>query len=246
MLLSTPLTMPERQIIHRRLEELRPGLAPAKPSQIKQAVMEMFVAFTAGRGQDESETAIVVAKYVEVLSGLPYFAIKRAAQRFEGGHVTADDIGEKKPPSKAFPPSAPQLRMVAEAIVRPHWDEATVGDMLLRAKVDSNQPLSDEEKAKRKAYVERVMKEINAAAAAANMKDATEQAERERMKSETTARRHEEMLLAEYRQQGLEPVFCDADKTIIQSLTGLLRRGWTIQQVDGENVLVQPGHAVRK
>ena len=246
MLLDKPLTRDERLLINTRLKEVAPALAPTTRGKIENIVLGMFVAFAHGGWMNETERKVTIAKYVDVLDGLPYFAIAQAAKRFERHEVDPEEVGGKRDFDAARPPNAVQLRIVAENIARPHRDEATLATMLLRSEVNPDRPISEEEKARRKAHVELVMKEITAAAAAASMNDAAAQAERERMRREDAVRRQEQALLEQYHRAGVEPVYCDKDKTMLQSLTMLLDTGWTIEETGGGGRTLISPTGVRK
>lgn len=60
------------------------------------------------------------------------------------------------------------------------------------------------------------------------------QRERRKMNETNQRRAHE------YRTYGLEPVYANPEKTIVTSLPMLLSKGWRIEQVNGDAILVGP------
>lgn len=236
MLIPEPLTALERQTVESRLRALAGPLAPAKRGEIAAAVRETFAGFLALEG--DAGAAAVVAQYVVTLKGLPLFAIRRACLRFAQGYVTAEELGEKTISNRGRPNTA-QLRIVAEAVVRPHWDEASCASLLLGARVEPPEP-TPEERARTAAAIEAKHAELTARLAQSNLEEGQrELADRERART-TAGRRDREAREAEYRARGLEPVYADPARTIVVSLPMMLASGATIEEVDGVPTLVRP------
>lgn len=236
MIVPVGLSAIEREMVIKRLRVLAAGLGPAENRLIKSAVLELFSGMAATES-DDLGAAATAAQFVSVLRGLPYFAIKRACDRFARGEVTAEDVGEKTAPSKAYRPSTAQLRIVAEAIARPHWDEASVGSLLLEAVVE--RPIKKSEDSKERAEQFRQTFQQQVAQAELADRDRTEWArliaEAEQFNRDRDAR------IAEYRNNGLEPVFSDASKILVTSLSMMLRNGWRVEDgLNGKSILVRP------
>lgn len=237
MILARPLTQTERNTIGNRLRAIAPVMQPAPKSKIEDVILEMWTAFDFGGWLSNDERNVTIAKYTEVLGDLPLFAIKRAAQRFERMEVKAEELNATRDFNPSRPPNATQLRLIAMEVMRPIQDETIKGRMLLKAAVDQEQNLSADEIERRREHVNRVKAELKVMTDKWSLEDELmrrEKAERARLNSD-------KRLLDEYAAAGLEPIYCDSAKTILQSLSGLLHAGWTIEAAeDRKPQLVSP------
>lgn len=82
------------------LEGLSSKLAPAEPSQVKEAVARLLAAYPSANAGDPRHGEMLIRTYAAALSGLPLWAITGAAQAFIRG--TADGY------NPAFRPTPPQ------------------------------------------------------------------------------------------------------------------------------------------
>ncbi len=237
MIIEAPLTVIERQQIDRRLHVLAGPLSPAKPSQIRDAVLQMLAGFNTAKTGSDDEAKAIVTQYVQTLKGLPAFAVMQACLRFAQGKVTAEDVGEDRIIKGIHPPTS-YLRIIAEKIARQYWDEASVGSMLLHAQI-APPPISDDEKARRAAKAKAAREEMAAAAANIALKVATSDAAIRDAASARRIDRDRQEKIAEYATAGLDPVYADEDRTIICSLPMMLHMGFHIETVDGRPALTR-------
>lgn len=212
MLLPDLLTAAEREIVHGRLKQIAAAVAPARKGEIAKAMLAIFPDL-------DREIAKARAKTLaDAMEGLPLFAIKRAGLKLSQAGVSNPDRAT--------------LRIEAEAVARPHWNEASIGSMLLNAK-RAPQEISAEER-------ERVAARVGSFAA--EQAAVYEAAEAERR--EAFAR--SEMLDSnirranEYRRYGFDPIFADPEKTMVVSLSLLVSLGWRIEEIGHETVLLRP------
>jgi len=219
MLLAAPLTAPEREIIRKRMHEIAPALASAKPAELRKALLEIFP-------DVERDVAKKRAKALaEGMEGLPLFAVRRAALKLSQAGISS--------------PERVRLRTEAEAIARPHWNEASVASLLLRAKKNPDAPPNEAER-------ERVV--AGFAALQAKLAEAgkvDDEAKRAAL-TERMNERDREWQIGCYREEGLAPVFADAEERYVVSIPLLLSLGWRIEEVGGRNVLVRPDGRRRK
>lgn len=238
MVIDSHLTTVERELIQKRLRTLAGPLEPAKDGKIRSAVLQMFSGLGGQKVASDEEGAAIVAQYVVTLRGLPLFAIRQACLRFARGEVTAAELGEDTI-IKGIRPATAYLRIVAEKVVRPYWDEASLGSMLLSALVQLPAP------AKTEANREEVRKMVEDTArklAAADEADRRKQVEEGIRREDEHRKRQRQMVLAEYDARGLDPVYWDKEKkTMPVALPTLFSMGWTIEEgPGGKPVLLKP------
>lgn len=239
MVLRAPISTIDRQTIAKRRDALVPAVAPAPPVKIKAAVAQMLTGFGSSRESDDSAAAASVAQYVHILMGLPIHAIERACRRFAAGEVTADEVGAKRI-ERAFAPSTAQLRMVAERVARPYYDEHRCAEMLLKG-VTERVPLTPEERERAGARIRSMHGEVTAALAKSNLDDARRQDEQHVDISKTVRDANDKIILKAYQDKGLAPVYADTERTTLVSLEMMVARGWRIEEdQNGKNVLVAP------
>lgn len=114
--LLQPLPVGDRQVLEQRRSMLEGWLRPAHRDdypRLTKAIAEMLGAFPAGSSGSEKA---VVAKWLQVVSDLPAWAILQACATIEKGE--ADGV------SLDYRPSAPRLRSVARACMVPWLEEA--------------------------------------------------------------------------------------------------------------------------
>lgn len=239
MIIEQPLSADERHMIDQRLQTLAGPLAPAKRREIAAVIAQNFTGLGGEKIGSDEELAAIVTQYVKVMEGLPLFAVTRACLRFARGEVTADELGEKELRKGMRPPTS-FLRIVAEKIARSYWDEASLGSMLLHAKIAPSAP-SEEQMARRAEKAKAVIAEVAKRNAEVALRDAESDAA---MRDAATARRLDrdrQEKIAEYENAGLDPVYADDDKTIVCSLPMMLHMGWRIGEIDGRKALLARG-----
>lgn len=224
------LTADERRQLVARRDGIAPHLATAKAAYIVDCVLEMMIGFVGAKSSAEDAKA-VAAQYAAVLHGLPPWAIKRACLRWAMGQVAPDEVGEKAL-NRSFAPSAAQVRIIAEAIVRPHLQELVRINRTLEATVGvARSPQDREVTRSRIAAMHEGYKQHVAAREATRLAHETARiAELAKEKMAANA----ELVRREYQALGL-PV-----PTPLVSLTSMKAMGWTVEQINGENVLVAP------
>lgn len=241
MIIPTPLSIVERQMFSSRRSKLAPVLAPAGSREIRALLKQAFAGWFSM--EDEMGASAVLAQYSAVLRGLPLFAIHQALQKFVMGQVTAADVHSEKDPRKGYRPAQDHLRIVAEKIARPHWDEAKACDLLLNAVVVLEEaPRTEQAKAHAMEVAEAVRRQTEATVAAQDLRDAEAKARN----AERVASANAALILAEYRRHGISPVYADAAKTVPVSLPMLLRNGYRIETFGSEKVLVKPGQPAQR
>lgn len=77
---------------------------PAPPSQIDDEISALMISFRSARTISAAEAEATVAAYIDVLRGLPLWAIRNGFRRVK--------LGEVEGVSLDFPPAAPRLRKV--------------------------------------------------------------------------------------------------------------------------------------
>ncbi|MDE2103581.1 MAG: hypothetical protein KGL39_40450 [Patescibacteria group bacterium] len=216
MLLPTPLTAAERQMVQNRMHELAEPLRAAKPAELRKALLEAFP-------DVEVEMAKARAKALaDGMEGLPLFAVRRAAlQISQGGVGNPDRVA---------------LRTAAEEIARGYWNEASVGSMLLHARKNPQSTPGEAERARVEAGFAWLLGRL---AQGANEGPASA-AKAARRRTKRMIREDREHRAAEYADSGLDPVFADKAGKIVVSLVLLEKLGWRVEQVGRETVLVRP------
>lgn len=233
--LSRHLTPDERRRLSARRNHLVDNLQAAKVSEYQADVIQMLIGF-GGATTDAKEAAGIAAQYATVLSGLPAWAVRRACQRWSMGQVTAEEIGAKTV-SFTHRPSAANVRVVAEGIVRPFVQEVARCNKTLNSTVPVPEQ-TPEERAKTAARIRKLADETIARIDRADAKEALAEQEARREADERAREAHEARLRGEYAARGLTPPGGQ-----LVSLAMLLKMGWTIESDGKTNFLVRPGAA---
>lgn len=232
-ILKRQLTEAERAIAMRRRYALESPLVPATRREIRE-VIEPMMAGLGMAAMTDDESKVIVAQYVATLMGLPLFAIAQACGRFARGEVKAEELGLKKFPL-GYRPGTDQLHVVADRIAQRYRAELYTARALLSAKVMLAAPKISQEDRERAANA---MKDL---ARNLGAKAALDDAEREARAIERQAKMARETIEREYLRLGLD-VPENPPGGILTSPAMLMKNGWTIEKVEGENVLVRPGH----
>jgi hypothetical protein len=229
-ILRRALTPAERQALTKRAGEIAPLLERAQYRKSAKIISEMLAGFGSSRAS-EDEAEVVAAQYAAALAGHPLWAIERACGRFSRGEVDADEVGAKHL-DRAFAPSTAQLAMIAKKIVKPFEDDLIRIKMICGGTVVPEE-ISPEER-------ERVGKKVAAFAAERRREEDSADEER-RQSTQRSLENTRNLVLAEYRQAGIAPVYSDNGTLCSISLYRSL--GYTIEEIDGRRALVAPAKA---
>lgn len=230
MIIDEPISSIDREIIARRMRDLTPGLAPARRGDIAQQVTALFAGFRESRFADDDEAQATVAQYVRTLEGLPFFAIARACLRFARAEVKPEEV-RAKTLAVDRAPDCTHLRIVAEKIARPHWDELSVGSMLLSARFQPRAaPETAEQRAEKAVAIKRANEEFQCAMANKELDRIAEENRARERSADDLKNRQRDALIDDYRRRGLEPVYADEGKTVVVSLPMMLHQGWRIEE----------------
>lgn len=226
--LRRALAQSERTAIENRGKELTPWILPGKRTEKAAAIVAMLMGFGGGNSSDENAREIAT-QYVKVCDDIPAWAVARACMRFSSGQVTAEELGESSI-NLAFRPSTAHVHRLAAKIILPVLEERqNLWDCLHG--IERNKILQGPERDRVAAGFEALKKQLH------SVTDLEEGAEERRQASlRKFAARDLERLLNEYRQQGL-PVPTEQWPTTLGSR---LAAGWTIEEINGERVLVAP------
>lgn len=235
-ILKRQLTEAERAIAVRRRYALESPLVPATRREIRE-VIEPMMAGLGMAAMTDDESKVIVAQYVATLSRLPLFAIAQACGRFSRGEVKAEELGLKKFPL-GYRPGTDQLYVVADRIAQRYRAELSAARALLNAKVMlAPRKVTPEDRERALA----VMKDLAQRLGAKGALEDAERAQRAQRARERQALIARESVAREYRALGLD-VPADPPGGVLTSPSMLFKAGWRIEKVEGENVLVRPGH----
>lgn len=134
--LLEPLRPADRVALERRKALLDHWLRPAPREdypRLTKAIAEMMGSFGAGSSSEKA----IVAKWLQVVSDLPSWAILRACLQIEGGEAEGASLD--------YRPSAPRLKAVAKEVMAPWLEELAQVRAVLSAK-----PLEPEDAEMRK------------------------------------------------------------------------------------------------
>lgn len=227
LVLPEPLSMPQRERLSIRRNEIEVALVPAEERRLRDAVDQFMVSF--GKAATPAEADLIARTWCAALAKFPEWAIKKAMGRFMRGEVTAPEIQDKSI-SRGFAPTTAHVGIVISAILDPYRREIYATNRLLKATVRTVEPTSEQRE--------------RGAAILRDIADGIRQRSAARMLSEQEKRANrpkaidpEASVLREYEAEGIEP---HRDHGILISLSILLSRGWTIREINGERVLVRP------
>ena len=221
--LRRDLTHDERQALKARSSAITSHMKAARSDYIVECVMMLMMGW--GSGRSEADAQAVASQYASVLYGLPGWAIKRACNLWAIGHVTPDQIGAKSI-DRSFPPSAAQVRLVAEDVVRPYMQEYARLMRTLAAMVVPRE-LTREERDASAARLEAIRDDLEQRNAAANLEADAADIDADFRRQQATRKagqRTDALILAEYKARGLTP-----PEGQLLSLSSLLSLGWTIE-----------------
>jgi hypothetical protein len=105
------LTDAERGELVRTEKRLEVALTAGEPSEIKQYIVGMLLAFPAA-GMSAQVAEARVQMYTAALAGLPMWAVRKAVERYIRGEIDRDN--------HAFAPSPPEIAKEALALLRPY------------------------------------------------------------------------------------------------------------------------------
>lgn len=233
--LRRALSRHEREALARRKQTLTPWLEAGPRNKVARAVTNMLVGWSAaGKAMTMEEAAAVATQYTVALAGVPLWAVERACIRFAGGQVRAEEL-KRKSIDWSFPPSSADLRIVAVEIARPFGEELTRIRMTLNGRAGRPSTASLEERAAALARIDAWLAERRGGDKYATE---AEMAARNARLFADEERRTEEALRA-YDALGLRrPPITKGKPVVTPSI--LMSLGWTVEEVDGDRVLVTP------
>jgi hypothetical protein len=227
------LAKEERRALEARRNTVVDKLQPGRPGEILPALLEMLIGF-GGAKQSVDEAKMIATQYAAVLSGLPTWAIKRACVRWAMGQVMPEEIDEKTI-NRSFPPSAAQVRVVAEAIVRPWMQEVARIKKTLIAKPEST--VAEDIRAEAGPRVQAKAEAVKLSITDAIKADEARERERNQALTARSLETTDMLIRRQYEARGLTPY--ERNGTLV-SLPMLLSMGWTIENNGIRDVLVAP------
>lgn len=216
--LRRSLSAGERQSLKSRSSDLTAHMKAARADYIVDCVLAMLIGFGGARASADDAKAIAT-QYASVLYGLPGWALKRSCNLWASGQVTPDMIGAKTI-DRSFAPSAAQVRMVAEDVVRPFMQEYARINKTLMGVVAPHE-MTPEERHAAADKLQEIADDFGARIAASEL----QQAERDAAAAARAMKRTDDLILAEYHARGIEP-----PPGNLVSLSTLLSIGWTIEE----------------
>ena len=231
--LRRELDQTERRAIEARRNFVVDNVQGAKPAEIINHVLEMLIGF-GGAKQSEDDARLIATQYAVVLGGLPTWAIKRACMRWAMGQVTPEEIGEKTI-NRSFAPSAANVRVVAEAIVRPAYQEVARINKTRAARMVTT--ATDEQRAEAAPRIQAGAEQVRRVMTEAQRLDRDRDALRQKEIDERALETSQRLIRREYEARGLVPI---EKGGMLVSLPMLLSLGWTIDHNGIREVLVEP------
>ena len=231
MVLARMPTPDEKETLARRTAEIAIVLEPVGSDRMRQAeASEIIAGLLVGYGyaRGDKAAAQTVAVYVKHLDMLPVFAIRAACEDVKAGRVYDIDArtGNRKPISPDKEPSTVRLRQVAEKHVDALLAEKWKFDRVLRAKRALPPPLDEAGRVRMAAKLIGLKEDLQAA-------DAEEDLEREAAAARLAERQNasrDDMILAEYKQLGIEPIYAANGILVSPSLAKMT--GALVNRVD--------------
>jgi hypothetical protein len=201
--LTRALTPAERRQIEARRNLLADNLAPCRPDDIFDDILEMLMGFGGADYQSEETASAIASQHAAVMATCPVWAVKRALGRWARGEVSAAEIGEKTI-SRTRSPSAAQVKLVAEELARPSRQELARLNQTLRAAAIQKPP-TDEQRAAAAPRIKSMLDEVRAKQAESDLVEkariAAADAEQARRAKEWARAR----MIAEWRALGVKP-----------------------------------------
>lgn len=230
--LTRALTPAERRQIEARRNLLADNLAPCRPDDIFDDILEMLMGFGGADYQSEETASAIASQHAAVMATCPVWAVKRALGRWARGEVSAAEIGEKTI-SRTRSPSAAQVKLVAEELARPSRQELARLNQTLRAAAIQKPP-TDEQRAAAAPRIKSMLDEVRAKQAESDLAEQARAAELRASLDRKTRERNEYWIRQEYLDLGLTP------PTPLHSLSTLKSLGYTVENVGGRNILMRP------
>lgn len=230
----------ERAILEKRLAAINAELLPISTNAAARgAAAEVIAGLLVGYGyaRGDKRAAQTVTVYVNHLETVPLFAVRAACEDVKSGRVFDTDkrTGNRVPLSPDKEPSTIRLRAVAQRHVDVLKTERWRFQRVLTAKI-APPPISDVERARVAAGFEALKDELVTRNAETNLAEQAASA----AVAEADLKRIREAILAEYRREGLEPVYSDTARTEPTAISLLIALGWRIEDIKGGRVLVAP------
>jgi hypothetical protein len=232
--LGRALSVAERSMLNSRKAVLDHWLQPGSPNRMNLAINEMFTGFGGPELSPEAQDHRN-ANYAFACRDRPLFAIERACIRFRRGDVRPDEVGEEKL-SLTWRPSSAHLNVLAGRIEDDLQKERAAVDEVLRATVFLEKPKVDPAEVEK--VIDAAAEHLRKRAAEKHLETVKRQLDAE---AESGELRRRSIADADetYRRAGLKPPNLLPGQTPV-TLQMRLSFGWTIEEVDGERVLVSP------
>lgn len=229
LLLRRALTKPERAMLQDRARAVGPWTVPGSRERIVAAVTSMLVGWAAGgKSLTIREAGAIASQYAATLASQPTWAVERACLRFAQGSVTAEEV-KAKSVDWSYPPTSAQVWMVTNDLSRHVRQEAVNIGAILRGTVRAE--MSAEERERMDAATAAWLEQSGARGRSAAI-------ERESARP-LDDRKMADAALREYDRLGISrPAIQPGGLVTTPQL--LLGMGWTIEAVNGQNVLVAP------
>lgn len=230
--LRRALTPHEREYVEERRRQLEPWVTPVLHVEAGAEIKRMLLGWgAAGKAMTPAEANAVATQYAMVLTreGVPRWAVEWACRRWGDGSVRPEEIGLD--PNKgaridwAFPPSAPQVCIVARDVARPHRREYHRLERVLGAA-----PAAPRPKEEGGAGLRRLLDYIEE-------KKAEEARDRESRRKAPDPEAQRRECARAWAAMGLDPPAVAPGKMLLMPTT-YLSLGWTIEEVGGRRVLV--------
>jgi hypothetical protein len=231
--LGRAVTAKERTALEDREATLVKWMDTGLVAHRVKAISDMLMV-CGGRPATVEEAVNIAQQYQAVIRDIPIFALYRACMMFSNGTVKADDLGQKTF-DLSFPPTAPQVGIIARKLAQPLRTELAQIRKVLAGKARDNRPILSPEAARQQ--VQAIHDHFHAGTAAFLEEQARKRLELEKRVAGTHRDANERLRIAEYRAAGVDP---PAGSTT--SLAMLLKNGWRIEQHPQEGkILVRPG-----
>lgn len=226
------MTPAERRQLEARRNALVDNLGGCAAGAVIGDILEMLMGFGSGDFQTEETASAVAAQYAAVLASNPAWAVKRACGRWARGEVSAAEIGERSI-TRSRPPSAAQVKIVAEEIARVPRQELVRLNQTLKAGARPK-PATDEERAAAMPRIRSMLDDVQKRHAEQALEEtaarAKENAERDRRLQDWTRQKVRDEWVA----LGMDPPNPLFSVAMARSL------GYEIMRVGERNMLLKP------
>lgn len=201
--LTRALTPAERRQIEARRNLLADNLAPCRPDDIFDDILEMLMGFGGADYQSEETASAIASQHAAVMATCPVWAVKRALGRWARGEVSAAEIGEKTL-SRTRAPSAAQVHITAENVALLHRQELARLNATLKAAALPKPPTEAERQAALP-KVRSMLEEVGKRQAENDLEDAARRAAADAEQTRRTQDWTRRKMIDEWRALGVKP-----------------------------------------